>query len=228
MPVYNPAVVYGAWPYPAYPPVYLPPPPGYAVGTALLTGLAFGTGVAISAGLWGWARPNWGGGNVNVNVNRFNTINVNRPPINNSNWRPVGAVGQPSGGGFRPPMGPVGAPVRPGGLPANAIGRKSVTVPGNVVARPPGSPGSINRPGVGQGGASRPSLGQLPANRPAVTQQGARAPGAFNGINDGKNAEQFGNRGAQSRQSNPGALPGRSGTRAEGIGANRLVGGARR
>ena len=29
VPSYNPTVVYGAWPYPAYPPVYLPPPPGY-------------------------------------------------------------------------------------------------------------------------------------------------------------------------------------------------------
>ena len=29
VPAYNPAVVYGAWPYPAYPPYYYPPPPGY-------------------------------------------------------------------------------------------------------------------------------------------------------------------------------------------------------
>lgn len=61
VPSYNPTVVYGAWPYPAYPPVYLPPPPGYYVGTALATGLAFGAGVAITAGLWNWARPAWGG-----------------------------------------------------------------------------------------------------------------------------------------------------------------------
>ncbi len=31
VPSYNPNVVYGAWPTPAYPPVYLPPPPGAAV-----------------------------------------------------------------------------------------------------------------------------------------------------------------------------------------------------
>ncbi len=111
VPVYNPTVVYGAWPYPAYPPVYLPPPPGYVASTALLTGLAFGTGVALTAGLWGWASPNWGYGNVHVNVNRYNTINVNRPPINNPNWRPNG--GYPPAGGYRPPAnGPVG---RPGG-----------------------------------------------------------------------------------------------------------------
>lgn len=74
VPSYNPADVYGTWPYPSYPPVYLPPPVGYPVGTALAAGLAFGAGVAITAGLWNWARPVWGGGYgggyVNVNVNR--------------------------------------------------------------------------------------------------------------------------------------------------------------
>src|ERR1019366_5369284 len=35
VPSYNPTAVYGTWPYPAYPPVYVPPPPGYVMGTAL-------------------------------------------------------------------------------------------------------------------------------------------------------------------------------------------------
>ncbi len=77
VPAYNPTVAYGAWPYPAYPPPYYPPPPGYYVGTALATGLAFGAGIAITGALWGWGSPNWGAGNVNVNVNRFNSINAN-------------------------------------------------------------------------------------------------------------------------------------------------------
>jgi hypothetical protein len=77
VPAYNPTAVYGAWPYPSYPPVYYPPPPGYYAGTALMAGLAFGTGVAITGALWGWGSPNWGGGSVNVNVNRFNSINAN-------------------------------------------------------------------------------------------------------------------------------------------------------
>ena len=29
VPYYDPAVVYGAWPYPDYSPYYFPPPPGY-------------------------------------------------------------------------------------------------------------------------------------------------------------------------------------------------------
>src|SRR5215475_604832 len=76
VPTYNPTVVYGAWPYPAYPPYYIPPPPGYAIASGLAAGLAFGTGVAITSALWGGA--NWGRGDVNINVNRYNNINTNR------------------------------------------------------------------------------------------------------------------------------------------------------
>src|SRR5215470_634380 len=76
VPAYNPTVVYGAWPYPAYPPMYIPPPPGYAIASGLAAGLAFGTGVAITSALWGGC--NWGRGDVNINVNRYNSINTNR------------------------------------------------------------------------------------------------------------------------------------------------------
>jgi hypothetical protein len=76
VPMYNPTVVYGAWPYPSYPPYYIPPPPGYYVGNALLTGMAFGAGLAITNSLWG--GYNWGRNDVNINVNRYNNVNVNR------------------------------------------------------------------------------------------------------------------------------------------------------
>ncbi len=61
VPVYTPTVIYGAWPYPAYPPVYFLPPAGCVIGTAFLSGLAFATGVAVVGSLSGWARPTWGG-----------------------------------------------------------------------------------------------------------------------------------------------------------------------
>ena len=172
VPVYSPTVVYGAWPYPAYPPVYVPPPPGYVVGTAFMSGLAFATGVAVVGSLWGWARPSWYGGNVNVNVNRYNTINVNRPPINSAVWRPpAGGVG---GRPIRPPVGPVGAPGRPVPLPANAIGRPSVQVPASAVNRPaignaPGRAGNVQRPGGGQPGT-------VAGQRPGGSVQGGNAP----------------------------------------------------
>jgi hypothetical protein len=72
VPSYNPTVVYGAWPYPAYPPYYYYPP-GY-VATSMF---AFGAGVAMGAA-WGyaWGNANWGGGDVDVDVNR--NFNSNR------------------------------------------------------------------------------------------------------------------------------------------------------
>ena len=68
VPVYNPSVVYGPWPYPSYPPAYYPPPPSYGIGDALLTGMAFAAGVAVVGSLWGWARPGWGYGRGRVDV----------------------------------------------------------------------------------------------------------------------------------------------------------------
>lgn len=74
VPAYNPTVVYGAWPYPSYPPYYYYPP-GYAAGAALFS---FGMGVAIGAA-WGyaWGGCNWRGGDVDINVNRNTNINNN-------------------------------------------------------------------------------------------------------------------------------------------------------
>ncbi|HSH99158.1 MAG TPA: DUF3300 domain-containing protein, partial [Reyranella sp.] len=60
VPVYNPTYVYGAWPYPAYLPIYFPPPPSYGVGAAWLGGLAFGIGIGVGIGFFGGWR--WGGG----------------------------------------------------------------------------------------------------------------------------------------------------------------------
>jgi Protein of unknown function (DUF3300) len=87
VPTYNPTVVYGAWPYPAYPPVYMPPPPGYAIATGFATGLAFGAGIAVANSLWGGF--NWNSHDVNINVNRYNNVNVNNRINANtttSNW----------------------------------------------------------------------------------------------------------------------------------------------
>jgi hypothetical protein len=83
VPAYNPQVVYGAWPYPSYPPYYYPPPPYYYPGAALASGIAFGIGVAAIGSIWGGC--NWGGGDVNINVNKYNSINSNRQ-INNSKF----------------------------------------------------------------------------------------------------------------------------------------------
>ena len=75
VPSYNPTVVYGAWAYPAYPPYYYPAPVGSVFATSLVAGIGFGLGVAAVNSMWGGF--NWGGGDVDINVNRYNNVNVN-------------------------------------------------------------------------------------------------------------------------------------------------------
>jgi len=230
VPVYNPNTTFGTWPYQAVPPVYFPPPAGWGYGNALVAGLMFGTGVAITAGLWGWARPNWGccwgnnnrGGwnNVNVNVNRWNNINVNRPWNGGSNgqWRPNNPNYRP-GGNWNRPGGPVGRPNRPGGLPPNAIGRPGVTVPGGVV-RPPGGMGPGNRPGIGNG--NRPGAGD--GNRPGAG--GGNRPGGGGGDRPGIGQ---GNRPGGGGGDRPGVgqgnRPGGGGSDRPGVGQGNRPGG---
>lgn len=85
VPTYNPTTVYGAWPYPAYPP-YSYYPPGYVAATSIMS---FGVGMAVGAALWGdcdWNNCcNSGGDNIKVNVNNYN--NFNKTDIKNGNWQ---------------------------------------------------------------------------------------------------------------------------------------------
>jgi hypothetical protein len=86
VPTYNPTTTYGTWAYPASPPVYYPPPPAYYPGSALVAGLAFGTGVAIIGSLWG--NCDWGNNDIDIDVNRYNNINANNRITNNQNkWQ---------------------------------------------------------------------------------------------------------------------------------------------
>jgi hypothetical protein len=93
VPTYNPTVVYGAWPYPAYPPapVY---PPGYVATTAAFS---FAAGVAVGAavsGYGGWGCG-WGNNEININAstqNNFTKNNYNNPQKyqasdKNQNWQ---------------------------------------------------------------------------------------------------------------------------------------------
>jgi len=104
VPTYNPTVVYGTWPYPAYPPAYYYPP-GYVAGTAMLS---FGIGMAVGAA-WGhaWGGCNWHGGDVDIDVNRnvnYNN-NINRTKyqneINNRQRNNVNGGGQGQGNRFQ-------------------------------------------------------------------------------------------------------------------------------
>jgi uncharacterized membrane protein YgcG len=78
VPTYNPTVVYGAWPYPAYPPYYYYPP-GYVAATSIFS---FGVGMAVGSALWG--GYGWHHGDVDINVNNYNDFN--RANISSGKW----------------------------------------------------------------------------------------------------------------------------------------------
>jgi len=92
VPVYNPTVVYGTWAYPAYPPIYIPPPPGFYIGPAIVSGIGFSIGFGIVDLLWGWDTWDWGHHALHVDYNRYNTINNyfivhdNRPRFERDVW----------------------------------------------------------------------------------------------------------------------------------------------
>ncbi len=199
VPAYNPTTVYGAWPYPAYPPTYYPPPPGYGYGSALLRGLMFGAGIAAAGAIFGgW---NWGRGNsyVNVNVNRAVNIdrNFNVNNINNGRWQHDSI--HRKGVAYRDP----GTRQRFNQARPGADQRQEFR--GRLENRPAGGqhPNLPNRPAGG--GAQRPNI----TNRAAGGQHpnfqnhaGApRGGGAIRGVNNGQqvNREAARGRAQQSR-----------------------------
>ena len=87
VPTYNPTLVYGAWPYPAYPPY-----PVYNPAWGLMS---FGLGMAVGAALW--STPHWGSGSITINNNNFNRFNSN---FNNFQNRAPDRVGSSSAWNF--------------------------------------------------------------------------------------------------------------------------------
>jgi hypothetical protein len=175
VPTYNPTVVYGAWPYPAYPP-YPWYPPGYAFGASML---AFGTGVALGAA-WGfaWGGANWGRGEVNVDVNRntnFNT-NINREQAKQN----LQARGQREGGSFQ----------------HDPSHRKGVGYRDNATAQ------KFNRGGDAQAAKAREDFrGRAEGGRQELARQGG--PGDRGGLGEkgglgDRGGQGFGDRGAGS------------------------------
>lgn len=74
VPTYDSTIVYGGWPYPAYPP-YPYYPPGYVASNAI----SFGVGVACGA-IWAnaWGDCDWHGADIDIDINRNANLDVNR------------------------------------------------------------------------------------------------------------------------------------------------------
>jgi hypothetical protein len=77
VPIYDPGVVYGVWPYATYRPFYWYPPDYVAAGV-----FGFATGVFVGAAIWG--NVNWWNRRVDINVNRYNQFNRTR--ITSNTW----------------------------------------------------------------------------------------------------------------------------------------------
>ena len=78
VPIYDPVIVFGPWPYPWYPPFYWYPP-GFVPSNVL----AFAAGIFVGAAIW--ADVNWWDRRVLINVDRYNRFNRTR--ITSNTWR---------------------------------------------------------------------------------------------------------------------------------------------
>jgi uncharacterized protein DUF3300/endosialidase-like protein len=180
VPYYDPAVVYGSWPYPDYPPYYWPPPPYIGYGL-LATGLAFGAGWALgnwwSGGYWG-GNINWSGGGNNINIT---------PPGN----RPAHPIGGGNGNRWQPRVDHRQAAGNRGQRDFRGTGGQQVLKPGAKPGAKPGTKPGGGRTNVGQGnrpnkGASvshhgkgqRASAKTRPSNRAANKRPSHRTAGA--------------------------------------------------
>ena len=163
VPYYDPAVVYGEWPYPEYPPYYYPPPSGYIVGGAIATGLAWGAAYAVGREIWD--DIDWNRGDINIDVDRNIDIdrnvdidrNFNKWEHNSHHRRGVSYKNDAVRNKF------ARADTRPADRKLDYRGRS-----GEQVLKPGNKPGGGNRPGPG---GDRPDLGgRGPEQRPDIGQ----------------------------------------------------------
>jgi hypothetical protein len=185
VPVYNPTVVYGVWPYPAYPPYYYYPP--YYAGGVFF---AFSVGIIIGNAWWGGCH--WGGGNVYINHNTYN--NFNRTNISSGDWQ-------------HKPEHRKGVEYRDQGSRDKYGGqRPGVDTRDAYRGRDGGAPSTADR--------QRDAAGTRPSAPATSDRAGSRQPGAFEGAGQGQGAQtrDYSSRGASSRssaasQSRPAAAP---------------------
>ncbi len=165
VPYYDPAVVYGSWPYADYPPYYFPPAYGYVPGAILATGIAFGAGYALgrwaSGGRYWGGGVNWGGNNININRGNINVgggNNWQHNPQHRQGVRYSNANVQQKFGG--------NSNVRAGSQDRMDFRGRS----GEQVLKPGSGAANLG------GGGNRPGTAdRTPANRPDAGNRGNRA-----------------------------------------------------
>jgi hypothetical protein len=242
VPTYDPNTAYGQWSNPTYPPTY------YPTGGALLSGLAWGVGIAAAGAMfsnWNWG---YGGSGSYVNVNASRATNIDRT-YNRAN---VGAdgrwqhdAGHRKGVAYRDPAtrqqfgqsrpgadqrqqfrGQMEQASRPGGA-GGPGGVGGAGRPGGVGG--PGGPGGAGRPG-GVGGAGGPGGvgGAGGAGRPGGVggAGGAGRPGGVGSAGGVGGAGGAGRPGGVGGAGSPGGVGGAGGAGRPGGGAGARGGSA--
>jgi hypothetical protein len=226
VPAYNPTVVYGSWPYPAYPPYYYYPP-GYVATTAAFSFMA---GMALgSAWGYGWGDCDYNGGKVDVDIDRNTEFNRN---IDRNKYAKQQPAGERRGNWQHNPEHRKGASYRDQGTAQKFnrastndaiksreqfrgraeqgrqdLGRGGVSDRAGVRDRGLGGQGGPGDRGAGQGlGGDRGGLGSGggAGGRAGASQLGGAGSrgGAFNGVDrGGSSARSASSRGSASRGS---------------------------
>jgi uncharacterized protein DUF3300 len=220
VPTYDSLVVYGPWPYPAYPPYYYYPP-GWIVG-GLFT---FGIGIVVGTALWG--RCDWPRHRIDLDVGRYQrftrVVNVDRDRSELIRGRLI-----PGGARLTWEHSPehrrgvlyrtedlqhrLGRPVAPDPAAREMFrGREDAGRP--QLGRAPGADiRPVPRPGRAPGAEVRPgpAPGPRPERGPGAPVPGRpigpgvpppREPGAFQGLGRGPDTRSYSERGRESRRS---------------------------
>ncbi|HVY07181.1 MAG TPA: DUF3300 domain-containing protein [Burkholderiales bacterium] len=164
VPYYDPTVIYGPWWYPAYPPVFWRPWPGYYARPGWAPGFFWGSGVTVSAGFF-FGRVDWPRRNVTV-VNVNNYYYHASPPRPRPNFPPGAWVHDPAHRRGVPYRDPV---VRQEFARAHD-GRPDMRR--DFRGNPPGNPPRVMGP------QARPAQGRPEFNRPGPEPATERVQGA--------------------------------------------------
>ncbi len=219
VPTYDPLVVYGPWPYPAYPPYYYYPP-GWIVGGFF----TFGVGIVVGTALWG--RCDWHHHRIDLDVSHYQrftrVVNIDRNRSELIRGRLI-----PGGERLTWEHSPehrrgvlyrteglqhlFGRPVAPDPAAREIFrGREDVgrpqpgRAPGAEVRPlpPPGrAPGADVRPGPAPGPRPERAPSAPAPSRPiAPGVTPPREPGAFQGLGRGPDTRSYSDRGRESRR----------------------------
>jgi hypothetical protein len=85
-PLYNPALAYGPWPSPEYPPFDILPP-DFGIGSMLPFGITFGTGFFVVNKVWRWSAFDWRQRQIRIKPHGSQALDHTVPGSESTVWR---------------------------------------------------------------------------------------------------------------------------------------------